>query len=396
MIFLYVNHPLYRHGDRYFAPTRNFVDFMAVLAEQGDNYQLIVPCREVGEQEIEDLSELHLPGEVHEVAFYRGHLAALLKTPIQAFRIRQIVSRAASIERVCIGGPGPNSMLFWLSLLLPKSTRFLFFIRGDTVETVRHIYRDRWWGKLPVAISGLFQKRIFDLLGQERAVVFTYGEALEAKYRAHGQAVHTISPLIDESVVRETPRPPIPQDRSLRVLFVGRLSAEKGVSELVAALARLRSRGIELRLDVAGTGVLQDRLQEEAAREEVSDFVTFHGHVPPGPMLWDLYDSCDLLCLPSRTEGTPRVVVEAFARGMPVLATRVGSIESMFPENLVFIEKGTPDGIAEGLAWCDQNRERLSESGRNGQAAVDRFLLSSNAAYVDKVLKGSSEQVIPE
>ena len=62
MIFLYVNHPLYRYGNRYFAPTRNFVDFMAVLAEQGDNHQLIVPCREVGEQGIEDLSELHLPG----------------------------------------------------------------------------------------------------------------------------------------------------------------------------------------------------------------------------------------------------------------------------------------------------------------------------------------------
>jgi glycosyltransferase involved in cell wall biosynthesis len=81
------------------------------------------------------------------------------------------------------------------------------------------------------------------------------------------------------------------------------------------------------------------------------------------------------------------VVVEAFARGLPVVATRVGDLPNLFPGLIRFIDGFEAPHIEAAIAWCDANRQILSQKGQAGQKEIEAFLFSKNADRVDKILK---------
>ena len=107
----------------------------------------------------------------------------------------------------------------------------------------------------------------------------------------------------------------------LRIGWVGRATREKGLDVAIRALAAARDS--RLTLSVVGDGP-ERRGAEALARElRVADRVTWHGMVPGAGALVSAFDA---LLLSSRTEGTPVVVLEAMAAGVPIVATRVGGV----------------------------------------------------------------------
>jgi glycosyltransferase involved in cell wall biosynthesis len=109
------------------------------------------------------------------------------------------------------------------------------------------------------------------------------------------------------------------------VLTVGRLSREKGHRDLVNALSLLRELNSELKfkLVIVGNGPEREHL-ERAAREKGLDAnVLFVGHVED---VAPYYAIADALALPSHSEGSPNVLLEAMAAGLPVIATAVGGV----------------------------------------------------------------------
>lgn len=109
------------------------------------------------------------------------------------------------------------------------------------------------------------------------------------------------------------------------ILSVGRLSQEKGHADLVAALDHLRGLAPDLnfRLVLVGDGPERTRLETEARTRNLSERVVFAGHhadVRP------FYALADVLVLPSYSEGSPNVLLEAMAAGLPVVATAVGGV----------------------------------------------------------------------
>lgn len=122
---------------------------------------------------------------------------------------------------------------------------------------------------------------------------------------------------IDCSLTAEAPRPP--NDR-FRILTVGRIDADKGHADLLAAMANLvHQHGWHDALwQIVGTGPRQATLQAEVQRLRLTEQVEFIGGVAnPFPY----YRDADLFCLPSHTEGLPNVILEALGCGTPVLAT---------------------------------------------------------------------------
>lgn len=110
------------------------------------------------------------------------------------------------------------------------------------------------------------------------------------------------------------------------ILHVGRLVEKKGTAVLIAAMARLRSAGVEARLSIVGDGPLRGPLQRHAERMGVAEAVQFHGALPSEEVAAWLARAW-LLALPSVTarngdaEGLPTVLVEAAASGVPAVAT---------------------------------------------------------------------------
>lgn len=146
------------------------------------------------------------------------------------------------------------------------------------------------------------------------------------------------------------PRHPVPGS----VLFLGRLIRQKGVAELVDAVARL---GPGASLVVAGDGPERARLQAQAARAGID--ARFVGFVEGEPKQALLAEAA-VVCVPSRevgclSEGAPLVVLEARAQRVPVVATRVGGIPELAvgDDGITLVEPG------DAAALVDALRQRL-------------------------------------
>lgn len=154
---------------------------------------------------------------------------------------------------------------------------------------------------------------------------------LEAGVRA--EKVHVIENGVDSSLFQ-------PRDRKLArreigapvegalVLAVGSLVPVKGFDLLLRAFAPLRDHA---RLWIVGEGTGRSDLESLAVALGIHDRVTFVGAVPQ-ERLPAYYAAADTLCLSSRNEGCPNVVLESLATGTPVVATSVGHIPSLVRE----------------------------------------------------------------
>lgn len=153
-----------------------------------------------------------------------------------------------------------------------------------------------------------------------------------------------------------------------RILYVGRLSAEKGVTQLVPMLAALRKQGHEVVLDLVGEGDLRPPLEAQIAATDLENVVSLHGYVPLGASLMALYQRADIFVLPSLVEGMGKVLLEAMAAGLPIVATRVGGIPHLIThgENGLLVPPQDSEALADAVAsLLDQAalRQQLSRAG---------------------------------
>ena len=125
--------------------------------------------------------------------------------------------------------------------------------------------------------------------------------------------------------------------------WVGRLSHEKGPDVMVAALARAGMPEGSL-VSVIGDGPDRSKLVAQAQALCVEDRIAWHGTVIDAARLVTAFD---VLVLSSRTEGTPMVLLEAMAAGVPIVTTRVGGVPDMLSEaEALLVRSGDPAALA--------------------------------------------------
>jgi glycosyltransferase involved in cell wall biosynthesis len=137
---------------------------------------------------------------------------------------------------------------------------------------------------------------------------------------------------------RPDPAPDLPRPR---VLFVGRLAAQKGVTTLLEAVPLLRSPAAVV---LVGDGPLRPALERQAARVAPSR-VRFQGFVPHADVpAW--LAAADVLVLPSVYEELGSVLLEAMAAGLPVVASAVGGIPDALGPAGRLVPAGDPAALA--------------------------------------------------
>ena len=163
-----------------------------------------------------------------------------------------------------------------------------------------------------------------------------------------------------------TPAPSV--DEPVVVLFLGQVSAAKGVFILVEAWAKLQETqpaAVTPRLVIAGDGEVEDvrRLAHDCG---VGDSVELLGWISPDRVEAQLLKS-HVLVLPSRWEGHPMAVLEAMAHGLAVVATAVGGLPDLVDETSgVLVGPDDVEGLARALRQVvldPAERARLGEAG---------------------------------
>ena len=150
------------------------------------------------------------------------------------------------------------------------------------------------------------------------------------------------------------------------LLAIGRLSKEKAHSDLVEALALLKAdpKLPRIRLVLAGDGPERQNLEALAAARNVS--ITFAGQVSD---VRPFYQQADLFVLPSLSEGSPNVLIEAMAAGNPIVATAVGGVPETVTDEIeaLLVPASNPAALAAAISKVIGNPDlagRLSEAAK--------------------------------
>lgn len=118
------------------------------------------------------------------------------------------------------------------------------------------------------------------------------------------------------------------------LLFVGRLSPEKGLPILLQAVAQLKAQGEMVHLQIAGSGEMQDTLRDYTQKLSLKDQVDFLGYISQRSELLRLYRESDMLILPSLQDLQPKVLLEAMSQSLPIITTCVGGIPSIIQDGV--------------------------------------------------------------
>lgn len=156
-------------------------------------------------------------------------------------------------------------------------------------------------------------------------------------------------------------------------LFVGRLMRDKGVFDLVTAIA-LVSRVVPCRLVMAGTGPARVALEQLIADRGLGDTVDLAGYLT-GSRLDKAYAAADVFVLPSYREGFPLSVMEAMGHGLPVVTTPIrGCAEFLSPdEHALFVPAGDPQELSEAIRRLFQDRGLRERMGSANLRKVAEF-----------------------
>jgi len=187
---------------------------------------------------------------------------------------------------------------------------------------------------------------------------------------------------------------------TLRILYLGRLLAYKGVDRALIAVARAAQR-IDLHLDVVGEGPERGRLERLASELHIDSKVTFHGacaveEVPS----W--MERCDVYAFPSVRESGGSTVLEAMAAGKPVLvADHGGPSETVTPAVGRLLSVASPEQQIEELAAAllelgldEPQRRAMGEAAR---AHVERaYTWSAKCRSVSRLYREVLKEATPD
>lgn len=172
-----------------------------------------------------------------------------------------------------------------------------------------------------------------------------------------------LSPIMDRITNQGTREP-------ARILYVGRLSHEKGVGTLIEAANLLERGGLTFQLQIAGDGPLREALQTMVRRTNTTQ-VSFLGHRAD---VSSLMAQCDVVVIPSLRETLSLVALEALSSGRAVVASRTGGLPEIIENGVTGLL--TPPGDAAALARALETiltdrelRERVARAGAS-QAAI--------------------------
>jgi len=158
--------------------------------------------------------------------------------------------------------------------------------------------------------------------------------------------------------------------RDTLVGYIGRLSQEKGILNLMEAVPKVVETREQTTFLVGGDGPLRPRVEEYVNRS--NDKVKYVGWIPHEE-LPEYLNRLRLLVLPSYTEGLPNIMLEAMACGTPVLATPVGAIPDIIKDGQTgfIMENNSPECVAENIVRAMSHPD-LGQIAHNARALVEK------------------------
>ncbi|WP_299832282.1 glycosyltransferase family 4 protein [uncultured Roseobacter sp.] len=180
------------------------------------------------------------------------------------------------------------------------------------------------------------------------------------------------------------------ENTGTRLVFVGRLTAIKGVRVLLDAFERARATRPDLALTLVGDG--DDRAHLEQLAAPLGEAVHFAGFQSQDGVA-EALAKADILVLPSFAEGLPVVLMEAFAAATPVICTQVAGVGELVEDGVsgCLVPAGDVDSLADRIAYLADHPAERTEMGAKGQQKVQaEFDVRLEAARIASLFAGTA------
>lgn len=263
------------------------------------------------------------------------------------------LSRSSAIHYSCISGKYPHPTFtkrleklghrpfleqYIMGLRLPKFLHSIIHIRRgmieDLVNPTAWVYWNRIEDRTPPGTSIYYEHGASWSLPVTKARRQFLSKA--SLYIANSKAastmlrekwdvaspIHVVPNPLRPDIALATPRTEAPTG-TIRLGYIGRLVPIKGAFVALHTLKQLLDRGISATLQIAGIGTLETELRRRAERLNIAHAIIWKGSIHN---VCDFYDSIDLLLVPSIREPLGLVSLEAAARGVPVICSRVDGL----------------------------------------------------------------------
>lgn len=288
-----------------------------------------------------------------------------------------------------------TAVLYFFAALFRKP--ICHWIVGDPLALLRTGARN---GALMDALSFLYglQDRLFTRAGRwlTNGALICNGRELALAY-ASPRTTEIVSSTVQDSEF--FPRFDTCQGPLVRILFVGFLRPEKGIEYLLEAVSLLNA-DVPWELEIVGPHEFHsycEKLHVIAVARGIDEHIYWTGYVPNGKPLSERMRAADIFVLPTLSEGTPHVLVEARANGLPCISTTAGGVPSTVTHGydalLVLPKDGR--GLAraiERVAGDAELRRRLIRNGLNAarKQTLGRFIAAVQRELNSNVTAGSA------
>ena len=281
---------------------------------------------------------------------------------------------------------GPASAIFvhtshnWLTLL--RDIPLLAGVRSSGRPVIVQLHGS---AIERVAKSLLFRSATRLLASSADAIlVMSNEEASELKRWVPASKIHTVSYLYVPPKVRRRPTALSPNE-PLRLLFAGRLVAEKGILDLLEAIEL--DPGMNVSLCIAGEGGLLVGIRHRIARSaNLQHKVLVAGYLTGGA-LEDAYNKAEVFVLPTyHAEGFPHAVIDALGHGLGLICTRTRGIGDHLeePRNALFVPARNPEALARAIYQLAVDRKLVAAMQGAAREVTARFLPGeAGAKYAD-------------
>ena len=274
---------------------------------------------------------------VREVPYYRGAAAALFMLPATLLTVWKLT---AADRLFILRGPGLLSLWAALFLRMRRKT-YLVEVLGDPGEALR-------FSSIPMrrVVAAIFE-RVTRAVCRRAGATLHVIPYLKKRYPPAPDvpAIVVTDARLPDHIYREPHRSRRSSDELRLVMVANMEQPYKGHPDLLQAVALLRGRGVPVTVRLAGDGKMRGDYEQLAKSLGIAQHVEFCGALPWGEPVFALLDESDLFIMASLTEGLPKALLEAMARGLPAVATRVGGFPDVLPPWALF-----PPGNAEGAA----------------------------------------------
>jgi glycosyltransferase involved in cell wall biosynthesis len=241
-------------------------------------------------------------------------------------------------------------------------------------------------GKL---LGWLLDKAVKRQVRQAKGVIYVTEHYLQGVYPTQRPSSAISNVALPVESLRQGPRS-IAAGRAPILGFVGDVNSRlKGFATLLEVAVLLRQAGLVCAVECVGSRPTA-ATEELVARYGLEEQIRFCGVKPPGADMWQWYDRIDLFLSLSYSEGLPRTVIEAMARGCAVIGTDVGGTTELLPEDRL-VAPGDSQAVARAaLAILNQAAPYEKESLRNIVKARDyceEQLREKRRIFISSVLR---------